>query len=82
MTLYRRQGARPSPRKRNTKRQNGFLEEALQIAERREAKGKGEKERYTIARRDKKESLSDQHKEIEKTTERERLEISSRKLET
>ena len=49
-------------------------EEALQIAEeRREAKGNGEKERYThlnaefqrIARRDKKASLSDQCKEIE-----------------
>ena len=49
-------------------------EEALQIAEqRREAKGKGEKERYInlnaefqrIARRDKKASLSDQCKEIE-----------------
>ena len=49
-------------------------EEALQIAEkRREAKGKGEKERYThlnaefqkIARRDKKAFLSDQVKEIE-----------------
>ena len=49
-------------------------EEALQIAEkRREAKGKGEKKRYTyltaqfqrIARRDKKAFLSDQHKEIE-----------------
>ena len=49
-------------------------EEALQIAEkRREAKGKGQKERYThlnaefqrIARRDKKAFLSDQHKEIE-----------------
>ena len=48
--------------------------EALQIAEkRREAKGKGEKERYThvnaefqrIARRDKKDFLSDQCKEIE-----------------
>ena len=48
--------------------------EALQIAEkRREAKGKGEKERYThlnaefqrIARRDKKAFLSDQSKEIE-----------------
>ena len=48
--------------------------EALQIAEkRREAKGKGEKERYThlnvefqrIARRDKKAFLSDQCKEIE-----------------
>ena len=55
---------RPSPRKRNTNRQNGFLEEALQIAERREAKGKGEKERHTrlnaefqrITRRDKKPS--------------------------
>ena len=49
-------------------------EEALQIAvNRREAKGKGEKERYThlnaefqrIARRDKKAFLSDQCKEIE-----------------
>ena len=49
-------------------------EEALQIAEkRREAKGKGEKERYTqlnaefqrIARRDKKGFLTDQCKEIE-----------------
>ena len=48
-------------------------EEALQIAEkRREAKGKGEKERYThlnaefrrLARRDKKAFLSDQCKEI------------------
>ena len=50
-------------------------EKALQIAEkRREAKGKGEKERYThlnaefqrITRRDKKAFLSDQCKEIEK----------------
>ena len=49
-------------------------EEALRIAEkRREAKGKGEKERYIhlnaefqrIARRDKKAFLSDQYKEIE-----------------
>ena len=49
-------------------------EETLQIAEkRREAKGKGEKERYIhlngefqrIARRDKKAFLSDQCKEIE-----------------
>ena len=49
-------------------------EEALQIAEkRREAKGKGEKERYThlnaefqrIPRRDKKDFLSNQCKEIE-----------------
>ena len=68
MTLYRRQGARPSPRKRNAKKQNGCVEEALQIAvKRREVKSKGEKERYThlnaefqrIARRDKKAFLSD-----------------------
>ena len=66
-------------------------EEALEIAEKeREAKGKGEKQRYTqlntefqrLARRDKKAFLSDQCKEIEKTIEWERLEISSRKLET
>ena len=64
--------------------------EALQIAEkRREAKGKGEKERYThlnaefqrLARRDKKDFFSDRCKEIEKTIEFERLQISSRKLE-
>ena len=49
-------------------------EEALQIAEKREVKGKGEKERYShlnaefqrIARRDKKDFLSDQCKETEK----------------
>ena len=48
-------------------------EEALQIAEKREAKGKGEKERYAylnaefrrIARKEKKAFLSDQRKEIE-----------------
>ena len=67
MTLYRRQGSRPSPRKRNTKKVKWLSEEALQEAvKRREAKGKGEKERYThldaefqrIARRDKKPFLS------------------------
>ena len=65
-------------------------EEALQIAvKRREAKNKREKERYKhlnaefqrIARRDKKAFLSDQCKEMEETTEWERLEISSRNLE-
>ena len=48
-------------------------EESLQIAEKRDAKGKGEKERYThlnaefqrTARRNKKALLSDQCKEIE-----------------
>ena len=66
-------------------------EEGLQIAEkRREVKGKGEKERCThlkaefqrIARRDKKAFLSDQCKEIEENNRMERLEISSRKLDT
>ena len=61
----------------------------LQIAvKRREAKNKVEKERYThlnaefqrIAKRDKKAFLSDQCKEI-KEKNRERLDISSRKLE-
>ena len=51
-------------------------EEALQIAEkRREVKGKGERERYTqqnaefqrIAKRDKKDFLNEQCKEIEET---------------
>ena len=48
VTLYRRQGSRPSPRKRNAKKQNVRLfGEALQIAvKRREVKSKGEKERY------------------------------------
>ena len=48
-------------------------EKALQIAEKRKVKGKGEKERYThlnaefqrIARRDKKAFLNDRWKEIE-----------------
>ena len=65
-------------------------EEALQIAEkRREAKSKGEKERYMhltaefkrIAQRDKKAFLSDQYKETEESNKWEILEISSRKLE-
>ena len=72
--MYRRQGSRPSPRKRNSKKQNGCLGRALQIAEkRREAKNKGEKKRYThlnaefqrIARRHNKAFFSNQCKEIE-----------------
>ena len=74
VTLYRRQWSRPSPRKKKCKKAKWLSEEALQIAmKRREAKGKGEKERYThmnakfqrISRRDKKAFLSDQCKEIE-----------------
>ena len=48
MTLYRREGSRPSPRKRNAKKAKWLPGEALQIAvKRREAKSKGEKKRYT-----------------------------------
>ena len=62
------------PKKKECKKAKWLSEEALQIAEkRREAKGKGAKERYThlnaefqrIARRDLKAFLSDQCKEIE-----------------
>ena len=74
MTLYRRQGSRPSPWKRNAKKGKWLSGEALQIAvKRREVKSKGEKERYShlnaefqrLARRDKKAFLSEQCKEIE-----------------
>ena len=63
---------------------------ALKVAEkRREAKGKGEKERYIhlntefqrIARRDKKAFLSDQCKETEENNRMGKIRISSRKLE-
>ena len=69
MTLYRRQGSRPSPWEINAKKPKWLSGEALQIAvKRREAKRKGEKERYThlnaevqrIARRDKRTFLRDQ----------------------
>ena len=62
-----------TPKKKKCKKAKWLSEEALQIAEkRREAKGKGEKERYThlnaefqrIARRDKKAFHSGQCKEI------------------
>ena len=47
MTLYKRQGSRPSPWKRNAKKAKWPSEEALPIAvKRREVKSKGEKERY------------------------------------
>ena len=73
VTLYRRQGSRPSPWKK-CKKAKWLSGEALQIAvKRREAKNRGEKERYKhlnaefqrIARRDKKDLLSYQCKEIE-----------------
>ena len=78
------------PKKKKCKKAKLLSDEALKIAvNRREAKGKGEKERYThlnaefqkIAKRDKKAFLSDQCKERKRTTEWERLEMSSRKSE-
>ena len=63
------------PKKKKCKKAKWLSEEALQIAvKRRQAKGKGEKERYShlnaefqrIARRDKKAFLSDQCKETGK----------------
>ena len=75
------------PKKRKCKKAKWLSEEALQIAEKREAKGKGEKERHThlnaefqrISRRDKKAFLSDQCKEIEENnTMGKTIEISSR----
>ena len=62
------------PKKKKCKKAKWLSEEGLQIAEkRREAKGKGERERYSqlnaefqsIARRDKKAFLSNKCKEIE-----------------
>ena len=88
--LYGRQGSRPSPLEKKCKKAKWLSEEAIQIAVKRiEVKSKGEKERYKhlnaefqrTARGDKKAFLSDQCKEIEETTEWERLEISSRNLE-
>ena len=73
MTLYRRQGSRLSPWKRNAKKSKMAVWGGLPIAvKRREVKRK-EEERYThlnaefqrIARRDKKAFFSDQCKEIE-----------------
>ena len=61
-------------KKKKNRKEKWLSKEVLQRAkERREAKGKGERERYTqvnsefqrIARRDKKAFLSDQCKEIE-----------------
>ena len=52
VTLYRRQRSRPSPRKRNAKKQNGCLRRPYKLAvKRRQAKSKGEKERYPFESR-------------------------------
>ena len=73
VTLYRR-WIKTFPMEKKCKKAKQLFEEALQLAEkRREAKSKGEKERYKhlnpefqrIARRDKKAFFSNQCKEIE-----------------
>ena len=75
VVLYRT-GVNTVPKKKKCKKAKWLSAEALQIAgKRREAKSKGEKERYThlntevqrIARRNKKAFLSDQCKEIEES---------------
>ena len=79
-----------TPKKKKCKKVKWLSEEALQTAEkRREAKGKGEKERYihlntefqSIARKDKKVFLSEQCKETEENKRMEKTEIPSRKSE-
>ena len=84
-------GIKTIPMEKKCKKAKWLSGVALKIAvKRRDGKSKGKRERHKylnaefqrIARRDKKAFLSDQCKEIEKTTECERLEISSRKLET
>ena len=70
-------GIKTIPQKKKCKKAKWLSEEALQIdVKSREAKSKGEKERYThlnaefqrIARRDKKDFLSDQCKETEENS--------------
>ena len=69
-------GIKTIPKKKKCKKAKWLSEEALQIAvKRREVKSKGEKEMYShlnaefqrLARREKKDFLSDQWKEIEET---------------
>ena len=88
LTLYRRQGARPSSRKRNAKKQR-LSEAAIQIAvKRREVKSKGEKERYKylnseyqrIAKRDKKAFLSNQCKEMKENNRMEKARDHFKKI--
>ena len=77
------------PKKKKCKKAKQLSGEALQIAEkRREAKGKGEKERYTslnaefqrTARRDKEDFLSDQCNEVEKNNRMGKIRDFSKKI--
>ena len=82
-------GSKTIPNKKKCKKAKWLSEEALQIAvKRREAKNKGEKERYIhlnaefqrIARRDKKAFLSDQCKEIEENNRMGKVRDLSKKI--
>ena len=71
--MYRREGSRSSPRKRNAKNQNGCLRRSYKQLRKEEKQKAKEKKRYThvnaefqrIARKDKKAFLNDQCKEME-----------------
>ena len=71
--MYRRQGSRPSPRKRNAKKQNGSLRRPYKYCEKKRSEKQRRKGKIypfectfqRIARRDKKAFLSNQCKEIE-----------------
>ena len=73
VTLYRRQGSRPSPRKRNAKKINGCLRSLTNSCEKKRGKKQRRKGKIyhlkaqfqRIARRDKKAFLSDQCRDIE-----------------
>ena len=76
--IVQKAGIKIIPEKKKCKKAKWLSEEVFQIAEKREVKSKGEKERYThlnaefqrIARGDKKACLSDQCKEIEENNRR------------
>ena len=73
VTLYRRQGSRPSPWKRNAKSKMAVWGGLTNSCGKKRGENRGEKERYKhlnaefqrIARRDKKAFFSNQCKEIE-----------------
>ena len=82
-------GIKTIPKKKKCKKAKWLSEQDLQIAvKRREAKSKGEKERYKhlnaefqrIARRNKKAFLSDQYKEIEESNRMEKIRDLFRKI--
>ena len=88
--IVQKTGIETIPKKKKCRKAKWLSEEALQIAKkRREAKGKGEEEKYThlnaefkrIAMRDKKAFLSDQCKEIEENNRMGKTRDLSRKLE-